>query len=83
MNSAAKMKTINKVNVELASDKIEIRPYRSKKRFANANYLVVLKSGSTRTMPDGTHWDGTEHVGHYQFITDAVAAARETAKLRS
>lgn len=77
------MKTIDKANSELAGDKIEIRPYRSKKRFANANYLVVLKRGSPRTMSDGTHWDGTEHVGHYRFLIDAVAAARETASGRS
>jgi hypothetical protein len=61
---------------------VEIRPYRSETKFANANYLVRVRTGRPQTMSDGTKWDGWEHVGHYRYASDAIAAAMETAGLK-
>lgn len=78
------MKTLLKaLNAELADHKIEIRPYRSTTKFVNAKYLVRIQTGSPRTMSDGTEWDGYEHIGHFNTLENAAAAARETAKGRN
>ena len=75
--------TLKALNAELAEHKMEVRPWRSTKRFANAKYLVRLQTGSPQTMGDGTQWDGWEHVGHFDTLENAAAAARETAQDRS
>ena len=67
-------------NAELKDDKIEIVRYHSKTKFADANYLVRLTTGKPQTMSDGTYWDGTEHVGHYRYLADAIAAARDKGR---
>lgn len=66
------MSTLEKRNAELASDKIEIRRFRSRKLFVGSNYRVVLKGR-----------EGDETVGHYRFLADAVGAAKDTAADRN
>lgn len=74
-----KVKTLEKINAELADDKISVVRWRSKKRFASANYLVRVKTGAARVMPDGSKWDGYEHVAHCETIGAAVECARKAA----
>ena len=64
----------------LAGSNVEIRRWRSTARFADANWLVLVRRRrSPQTMHDGTVWDGTEWVGHYRTSAEAAKAALEAA----
>ena len=66
----------------LADTNVEVKRFRgSLCNYATANYLVRIQTGAQQTMRDGSFWDGWEHVGHFDTIQDAVAAAYEAAGL--
>ena len=57
--------------------KIEIRRWRSKRLFCDANWKVVALTGQPQTFPDGTYWDGWETLGYFRAKKEAEACAVE------
>lgn len=62
-------KKLNAINAELAPHGIDIRPYRSKRRFADARFMARLKACG----------GGYEIIGYFETLGNAADAARETA----
>ena len=62
-------KKLNAINAELAPHRIDIRPYRSQKWFADARFLARRRA-----------WGGGyEVIGYFETLDKAASAARETA----
>ncbi len=75
------MTTLEKVNQDLNPD-VEVRRWRGRRLFVDANWIVRVRTGKAQTMQDGSYWDGWENVGHYKNISDAAAAAYEVTGAR-
>jgi hypothetical protein len=68
------------MNTQTQKSATRIEPWRSKTRFADANWVAQVKTGEPQRLADGSFWTGWDNIGHYKHKRDALNACEEVNK---